>query len=559
MNITKNGIYIIIGANGAGKTTLAKKILQANKSICCMMKQDDNQILEHDTVLKNITMNEIPENRVIDFLKEHQLEYLLTKKSKFLSGGEKRLVNILRAVLSNQEVLILDEPSNDLDMDVFAKAKNIIYQVAKSKIVLLITHDDRFAKYDKKLEITKNKIYDTTEKQFVNDIHFKKENPSERTIKIKPRKTYFLYIFYLLCMTIFAVFLVDLLVANNEETKPISKKGVYQLATLYSANASSYDNTEAINTILIQSATKWNKTEFFNEENRVNEDEYYEEAIDLKKDTYQELIYLELYNPETREFMNVQVLMMEELRKVLKLKENIEFISGDEKYYENSKNPFFYVANNVVLTEEQIAEIEALGYKFQHSDTLEPNQIEVDYNPNVYSKVLAKINQQDTLVTEVRIKLKEKDSFYNFLEENKLYAKKMFIKGYEPELLNAEVNKYNNAIMLIKKIVIFISLLLILQLILLFMYEVNFKNSYSTLAYYGYNKKELLQFRKKTYLTTQFKIFSIISTLFYILTMWMLVHSFVIVTIISVTTLFYVFAYIIIPLTIKYNIRKVIL
>ncbi|EFR98294.1 ABC transporter, ATP-binding protein, putative, partial [Listeria ivanovii FSL F6-596] len=82
---------------------------------------------------------------------------------KFLSGGEKRLINLLRVVLSNQEVLILDEPSNDLDIDVFDKAKEIIYQVAKNKIVLLITHDDRFTKFDKKLEITKNKIYDTTE------------------------------------------------------------------------------------------------------------------------------------------------------------------------------------------------------------------------------------------------------------------------------------------------------------------------------------------------------------------------------------------------------------
>ncbi|PZG33470.1 hypothetical protein C2D64_09025 [Listeria ivanovii] len=558
MNITKNGIYIIVGANGAGKTTLAKKILEANRSICCMMKQDDNPILEHETVLTNITMNEIPEKQVIDFLKEQQLDYLLTKKTKFLSGGEKRLVNLLRTVLSNQEVLLLDEPSNDLDIDVFDKAKQIIYHAAKTKIVLLITHDDRFTKYDNKLEVTKNKIYDTGEQLFVDDIHFNKEDSSKRIVKIKPRKTYFLYIFYLLCMTIFAVFLVNLLEINNEETKPSSMKGIYQLATLYSPNASLYDNTEAINTMLIQSATKFNKTEFFSDEKHINEDEYYEESIDLKKDTYQELIYLELYNPETREFMEINALMMEEIRRELGLKEDTEFITDDENYYEKSVHPSFYVPSNTVLKEAQIAKIAALGYKLEYSEALLPNQIEIDFNPTVYAEILAKIDQQDVLITEARVKLKAGDSFYDFVAENKLYAKKLWIKGYEPELLNAEVNKYSNAVILIKKIVLFISLLL-LQLILLCMYEANYKNSYSTLAYYGYNKKELLQFRKKAYLTTKFKIFSIITTLLYILIMWILVHSLIIIAILGVTILFYIVVYIIMPLTIKYNIRKVII
>lgn len=54
-----------------------------------MMKQDDNQILEYETVLTNISMNEIAEKTVINFLEEHQLDYLITKKSKFLSGEKK--------------------------------------------------------------------------------------------------------------------------------------------------------------------------------------------------------------------------------------------------------------------------------------------------------------------------------------------------------------------------------------------------------------------------------------------------------------------------------------
>ncbi|EGT1910852.1 ATP-binding cassette domain-containing protein, partial [Listeria monocytogenes] len=484
MNITKNGLYIIIGANGVGKTTLAKKILQANRSISCMMKQDDNQILEYETVLTNISMNEIAEKTVINFLEEHQLDYLITKKSKFLSGGEKRLVNLLRAILSNQEVLILDEPSNDLDIDVFEKAKQIIYQAAKSKIILLITHDDRFTEYDKKIEIMKNQSYEA------DSFSFNKESSKARIIKIKPRRTYFLYIFYLICMMIFAIFLVILLKTNAEETSPSNEKGTYQLATIYSTNASSYDNNEAINTMLIQSATKFNKAKFFTEETRINEDEYYEEAINLKKDTYQELIYLELYDPKTEEFINIKAVMMEALRGDLKLNAETEFISNDENYYKNSDSPSFHVPKSLTLTEIKKAKIKQLGFELHYSNTLQSNQVEIEFNPSVYAQILKKVNQQDVLITEAYVQLKAQESFYDFLAENKLYAKKIFIKGYEPELLNAEVNQYSNAVMLIKKVALLICLLLLVLLILLIMYEVSYKNSYSTLTYYGYNEKE---------------------------------------------------------------------
>ncbi|EHH6118960.1 ATP-binding cassette domain-containing protein [Listeria monocytogenes] len=553
MNITKNGLYIIIGANGVGKTTLAKKIFQANRSISCMMKQDDNQILEYETVLTNITMNEIAEKTVINFLEEHQLDYLITKKSKYLSGGEKRLVNLLRAILSNQEVLILDEPSNDLDIDVFEKAKQIIYQAAKSKIILLITHDDRFTEYDKKIEIMKNQSYEA------DSFSFNKESSKERIIKIKPRRTYFLYIFYLICMMIFAIFLVVLLKTNAEETSPSNEKGTYQLATLYSTNASSYDNNEAINTMLIQSATKFNKAKFFTEETRINEDEYYEEAINLKKDTYQELIYLELYNPKTKEFINIKAAMMEALRGDLKLNAETEFISNDENYYKNSDSPAFCVPKSLTLTEIEKAKIKQLGFELHYSDTLQSNQVEIEFNPSVYAQILKKVNQQDVLITEAYVQLKDQESFYDFLAENKLYAKKIFIKGYEPELLNSEVNQYSSAVMLIKKVALLICLLLLVLLILLIMYEVSYKNSYSTLTYYGYNEKELLQFRKKTYLITNFKIFSVISTVIFLLIMWSIVHSVLITAIIGVVMIFFFFAYIVIPLIIKNNIRKAII
>ncbi|AQY49691.1 ABC transporter ATPase [Listeria weihenstephanensis] len=557
MHIIRNGIYILSGKNGAGKTTLAKDILAGNRSICCMMKQDDNQILEQETVLTNITMNVLSEEMVISFLKNHKLDYLLTKKSKYLSGGEKRLVNLLRVILSEQEVLILDEPSNDLDIVVFEKVKQIIYQVSQRKKILLITHDDRFTEYQKRLTIENGEIYDETGQLVTGKIHFDKKNEIKREIKLKPRKTYFLHVFYLLCTILFAVCLIILLVINNEDEKPTSKKGTYQLAALYSSNSSLYIDKESINTLLVQSATKFNKSKFFNDEKRINEDEYIEQSIKLKKDTYKNLFYLELYNPSSKEFIDTKAIMVDDLRRYLKLSEDTEVIVDDGTYFKNNKNPSLYVADNSILTEDFLAKAEQLGYRIKYNKALVKNQIEMEFSPILYSKVLSEVKQNDVLLTEAQVELKKDDSFYDFLAANKLYAKKILIKGYEPEILNAEVNKYSSSLELIKKVLLFIGLLLVVLFILLYMYEANYKNSYSTLAFYGYDEKELVNFRKKAYMIAEFKLFSIIVVAIVILGMWVLTHSFLIASIIVVPTIFNIIASIIIPKTVKYSIRKV--
>lgn len=556
MHIIHNGVYILIGKNGAGKTTLAKEILKENRNMCCMMKQDDNQILEQETVLTNITMNVLSEEMVINFLKSYKLDYLLTKKSKYLSGGEKRLVNLLRVVLSEQEVLILDEPSNDLDIVVFEKIKQMIYQVARRKKVLLITHDDRFTEYEKRFTIKNGKVYNEAEELVTGGINFDKEDSVKREIKLKPRKTYLLYVFYLLCTTLFAICLGILIMTNNEETKPTSKKGSYQLATLYSSDASLYDNNESINTLLVQSATKFNKSQFFSEEKRINEDEYLEQAIKLKSNTYKNIYFLELYNPESKEFMDIKALMIDKLRHDLKLSDDVDLIVDDVDYFQDNESPSLYVPDNSMLADETLTKVKTLGYDIKYKKTLD-NQIEMEFSPILYSKIISEISQDNTLLTEAQVELKKDGSFYDFLAVNKLYAKKLLIKGYEPEVLNAEVNQYSSSLALIKKVLLFTGLLLLVFFTLLYMYEANYRNSYSTLAFYGYDEKDIVKFREKTYAIAKFKLFSVVILVIDMGVIWVLTHSFLITTIIGVATIFYLIAYILIPKTVKYSIRKV--
>ncbi|WP_173399974.1 hypothetical protein [Listeria grandensis] len=185
----------------------------------------------------------------------------------------------------------------------------------------------------KKLTIENGEVYDEAKQPISREFYFDKTNEKKREIKLKPRKTYFLYVFYLLCTILFAACLGVLLMINNEDEKPTSKKGTYRLAALYSSNASLYNDNESINTLLVQSATKFNKSKFFNEEKRINEDEYLEQAIALKNSTYKNLFYLELYDPSSKEFMDIKELMIDELRRYLKLGEDTELIIDDGAYF----------------------------------------------------------------------------------------------------------------------------------------------------------------------------------------------------------------------------------
>ncbi|HHT6243073.1 TPA: hypothetical protein ACSZE9_11240, partial [Listeria monocytogenes] len=90
-------------------------------------------------------------------------------------------------------------------------------------------------------------------------------------------------------------------------------------------------------------------------------------------------------------------------------------------------------------------------------------------------------------------------------------------------------------------------------------YEFNYKNIYIKLTYYGYNKKELLHLKKKTYFIKYFKFFWFFSFFFFFLFMWIIFLSLLITAIIGVVMIFFFFAYIVIPLIIKNNIRKAII
>jgi ATP-binding cassette subfamily C protein LapB len=79
---------------------------------------------------------------VHDFLGKHEAGYDLQvgERGEGLSGGEKQSVTLARALISNPEILILDEPTNSMDKQSENHFIKNIKEINKNKTFIIITH-----------------------------------------------------------------------------------------------------------------------------------------------------------------------------------------------------------------------------------------------------------------------------------------------------------------------------------------------------------------------------------------------------------------------------------
>jgi ABC-type bacteriocin/lantibiotic exporter with double-glycine peptidase domain len=154
---------------GKGKSTLLKMILKLTYPSNGEILLDDMN-LPYDVIRKNISY--IPQtpilfNRklyknivygtkstkedVIHLMKKynlngvfgkHDLEDDVGKGGGNLSGGQKQVVIILRSILRNSSIILLDEPTSSLDKKLKNIIMELIFDVFKDKTVLIITHDE---------------------------------------------------------------------------------------------------------------------------------------------------------------------------------------------------------------------------------------------------------------------------------------------------------------------------------------------------------------------------------------------------------------------------------
>lgn len=156
VNIKKNDFITIIGPNGAGKSVLLEclmgsflpdsgKIIKKNNLSIGYIPQNftpDNSmpisVKRFLTLKKKFTSKEL-----LDISRETNISEILGKHLSTLSGGELQKVLLARSLLNKPELLILDEPAQNLDIKNQLNFYNLLNKIYKDRdlSILMVSHD----------------------------------------------------------------------------------------------------------------------------------------------------------------------------------------------------------------------------------------------------------------------------------------------------------------------------------------------------------------------------------------------------------------------------------
>ena len=179
LNFRKNEFVSILGPSGSGKTTLLNIIggldnytsgdLIINEVSTKDFKDNDWDIyrnhrvgfifqnynlIGHQSILSNVelalTLSGVAKSerrkKAILALKKVGLEKHINKNPNQLSGGQMQRVAIARALVNDPDILLADEPTGALDSTTSQQIMKLLKEVAKDKLVIMVTHNPELAR-----------------------------------------------------------------------------------------------------------------------------------------------------------------------------------------------------------------------------------------------------------------------------------------------------------------------------------------------------------------------------------------------------------------------------
>lgn len=216
----KNEFVAILGPSGSGKTTLLNIIggldkydsgdlIINNKSTkkfhktewdayrnnCIGFIFQNYNLINHISILDNVemgmTLSGVPSSKrkkkALEVLEKVGLKEHAHKKPNQLSGGQMQRVAIARALANNPSIILADEPTGALDSTTSIQIMELIKEIAKDKLVIMVTHNAELA------NSYANRIIEFKDGKLINDSNpIKKENNRDEKYKIKKTAMSFL-------------------------------------------------------------------------------------------------------------------------------------------------------------------------------------------------------------------------------------------------------------------------------------------------------------------------------------------------------------------------------
>lgn len=159
LEISDKEFLTILGKTGVGKSTILRVIsgllklqggllkVSGDVSLCFQ----DSRLFPNMTVFENIAYplkiknsNKDEIKRKVDsLLKDFKLENIKDRMPDNLSGGEIKRVALARCIITKPKILLLDEPTSNLDFEVKIEVRELIKKIHKKYkcITLMVTHD----------------------------------------------------------------------------------------------------------------------------------------------------------------------------------------------------------------------------------------------------------------------------------------------------------------------------------------------------------------------------------------------------------------------------------
>ncbi|MGH4124032.1 MAG: ATP-binding cassette domain-containing protein [Clostridium sp.] len=166
LNFKEGYVYALMGLNGSGKSTLLQcvsgleaftrgTLLYDNIRYSEFVKKDISVMLQspylfNSSVIENLIIGlkfrklseGIIQDRIKRYLPFFNIEDLLNKNARRLSGGEQAKVALLRTAILETQMTFLDEPTASMDIESTLSAEKLIKTMAKgNRSVILVTHD----------------------------------------------------------------------------------------------------------------------------------------------------------------------------------------------------------------------------------------------------------------------------------------------------------------------------------------------------------------------------------------------------------------------------------